>query len=176
MGALAGANAGAPAGIAEKEALAFSSSVRESFKRADYAKLAEQVCPQKGVRLTVGGHKVSTKEDVVLSADELRGAPKDKKSRTWGPAIDDQQVKGTIAERLKYVFKSAKAPSVAVNKISTGHQPGIAEAYPGAAFVELYSPGTEKNDNHDWAATYLVIERSGDKLCLAGIVEDSWQP
>lgn len=152
-----------------------------ALKARDAARLASLVHSAKGVRFTPYPF-VRVDRDVVLTRDQVERAFTDTTRRTWGTADGSGEPITLPFEqyhrRFVYDVDFAAAPMVRANlpPAKPGNTPSnIAEAYPGAEWVEFHFPAIDAQfEGMDWRSLWLVFERDGSDWMLTGIVHGSW--
>lgn len=152
-----------------------------ALQSRDGARLASLVHPVKGVRFTPYPF-VRLDHDLVLSREQVARAFMDTTRRTWGTADGSgapiTRRFGDYYRQFVYDVDFAAAPVVRSNQppAKPGNSPGnIAQAYPGAQWVEFHFPMIDPQfEGMDWRSLWLVFERDGDDWMLTGIVHGSW--
>ena len=143
---------------------AASEAVRSALVAADFELLAE-FCD----------------DDPVLTCANLRDAAADDTVILWGSADGTGfPIEMTIAERLREIAGSWALTSTDVLafdvRVGVGNTiDNLAEAMPGAAFVEYHASGTSRFSGLDWASVRFIFDTSGeDSPVLLAVVEDMW--
>ena len=169
----------APAATASPAASTAAKAVT-ALKERDWAALALAAHPEKGVRISPYVH-VDTKQDVVLTREEIKRLQDDKTLRTWGTYDGSgEPIKLTFAEyydKFLYNHDYAKPEKSAYDEpIGKGNTVNnIKEVYPGSHFVEYYFSGFDpKVHGMDWASLILVFEEKGGAWYLTGLVRNQW--
>jgi hypothetical protein len=158
-----------------------ATEVVAALKTRDDARLAALVHPGKGVRFTPYGF-VRADQDVVLRREQIARAFGDSTIRTWGIADGGGEpltfTFGQYYRRFVYDADFAAAPVVRYDQppAHSGNTPNnIAQAYPGARWVEFHFPGIDpKYEGMDWRSLWLVFELDDGEWLLTGIVHGSW--
>lgn len=165
--------------LSSKETVA--EGVVQALKTVNMGILRMYVHPEKGVRFTPYTH-VNTETDVVVPANEI--APLiTSPTRNWGVQEGSGEPINLPYQlyhnRYVYNHDYAEAPKVYWN---TPFDRGTiidnaAEAYPAADIVEYHFPEFDPQyEGMDWSSLRLVLEKSGDKYYLVGIIHDEWTP
>lgn len=145
----------------------------------DWAALAGAVHPDKGVTFTP--YSSVSDSDLCFTAAEVAAFGSDSKVYLWG-SYDGSgaPMSLTVKEYFPQFVNNAdytRAPFLAVNRvISSGNAvENVADAYPGAQFVELYYSGLdEAQEGFDWCALKLVFEPVDGALMLVGVIHSEW--
>lgn len=164
-------------------ALEAAATVMKTLKDGDMNTLASWASG-KGVRFSPYAN-VNTKEDIVLTGDELKGLMQDSTIREWGTfAGSGEPIKMTYVEyHKKFVYDAdfIKDAKITVNEVvgkSTTIN-NLNEVYPKDSydFVEYHIAGIDPAvEGMDWRSLRLVFEKIGDDHILAGIIHDQWTP
>lgn len=178
------ASATPPASPLEAALRARSHEVLAALARRDFAAVATMIHPSRGVRFSPYSF-VDVHADVVLAPRQLAAAAADKRVRTWGTMDGSGKsidlTFGGYFDRFVWTHDFTGAPKVSVDRaLATGNTvDNVADAYPGAHFVELYFPGFDpKYEGMDWESLRLIFEEArsdgGSALWLVGIVHGQW--
>lgn len=159
--------------------LELSYQLLEAMKSGDYGTLAAHVSSL-GLRLTPYS-TVDVDEDVVLSAAQVAAAAGDAALYHWGYTDGEgAPISLTITDYFDaYVFNAdyTEAPRIGIDTVcqSGNALENVAEAYPGARFVEFHFPGLEpKNEGLDWCSLKLVFLRENGQWRLEGLIHSQW--
>lgn len=170
----------ASAGEIRQQVEAAAAKVVTALKERDWTALAKAAHPEKGVRMSPYVY-VDTKQDVVLTREEIKGLQDDKTVRTWGTYDGSgEPIKLTFAEfydKFLYNHEYAKPEKSAYDEpIGKGNTVNnIKEVYPGSHFVEYYFSGFDPTvKGMDWASLILVFEEKGGTWYLTGLVRNQW--
>ncbi|HMR90952.1 MAG TPA: hypothetical protein PKC69_01505 [Chitinophagaceae bacterium] len=157
-----------------------ATTILQWLKNKNFAQLAAQVHPAKGVRFSpygyidVAGHKI-------LKAAELRNPDQLPEKINWGvyDGSGDPIEAGIqfYFDRFVYDKDFLKAEKKAVNQfLGSGNSlNNLKEVYPGCDFVEFYFPGFDpKYEGMDWVTLRLVFQTEKNSTYLVGIVHDQW--
>jgi hypothetical protein len=170
----------ASAGEIRQQVEAAAAKAVTALKERDWAALALAAHPEKGVRISPYVH-VDTKQDVVLTREEIKRLQDDKTLRTWGTYDGSgEPIKLTFAEYYEkflynhdYAKPEKSTYDEAIGKGNTVNN--IKEVYPGSHFVEYYFSGFDpKVQGMDWASLILVFEEKGGTWYLTGLVRNQW--
>lgn len=141
--------------------------------------VARYVHPTKGVRFSPYAHvRTESGGDLVFTAAQLTASASDQNQYTWG--IQDgsgEPIKATITDYLKRFDRPYLAGGqVGYNQvIKTGNtQNNLAQAYPGAVFVEYHLLGTGEQADHNWSSVRLVFQQEKGTWYLVGVISDQW--
>ncbi len=151
-----------------------------AFSEKDMEKVASFVHPTKGVRFSPYAY-VSVEDDVVLTAQQVKGAMSDDTVYTWG-VFDGKgnPIEKTFAEyyeRFIYDEDFANAEQVAVDeRLGQGNTiDNTGEVYPEATVVEYHFSGFDPDfKGMDWRSLRLVLEKEDGQWYLVGVVHDEW--
>lgn len=150
-----------------------------AIKGRDMDKLSTYIHPDKGVRLSAYAY-VNTKEDPILSADEIQDLMKDPKKRTWGyydGSGDPIELSGSdYWKEFVYDWDFVNAREIGYNRqIGFGNSLHNAfEIYPNGIVVEYHFSGTKEHEGMDWKSLMLVFEKKDREWYLVGIIHDEW--
>jgi hypothetical protein len=147
----------------------------------DFGALAGLAHPEKGIRFSPYS-RVDTATDRRLSREQIRVLSTSPDSLLWGSYDGSgEPIRLTFRQYFaKFVrdFDLLAAPRVAVDSapMGTGNSiNNIREAYPGARIVEFNTPGTDpRYGGMDWRSLWIVLERSGPRWYVVGLVHGSW--
>jgi len=172
-------------GGADESATRTSSSIVMALAAHDMEAVADYVHPDLGVRISpytyVRADGPPAEQDIVLSADEVRGAWDDPTVRLWGvfdgSGLPIEMTFAAYWARFIYDQDYARPHAVGFNA-TIGHGNtinNIAEVYPDATVVEYHFAGLDPNlMGLDWRSLRLVLQPQGGKWYLVGIVHDEW--
>lgn len=147
----------------------------------DFGALAGLAHPGKGIRFSPYS-RVDTATDRRLSREQIRVLSTSPDSLLWGSYDGSgEPIRLTFRQYFaKFVrdFDLLAAPRVAVDSapMGTGNAiNNVREAYPGARIVEFNTPGTDpRYGGMDWRSLWIVLERSGPRWYVVGLVHGSW--
>lgn len=148
------------------------------MKAGDLGALAAYVHPTKGLRFSPYVHSDQT--DRILQAAQLSGAMGDQTVATWGTFDGSGEPMNLTFQaywnRFVWDRDFTATTKIAVDKRQgTGNSTDNTVAtFPGAHWVEYYTPGTEKYSGMDWASLRLVFEQENGQWYLVAIVRDQW--
>ncbi len=142
--------------------------------------LANQI-DERGLTMSAGAFIGD--DAVVLTADQLRTpAADDDAMITWGfePGSGDPIV-ATMTERFRTLSGSTAITSTEATgfnvQVGVGTEiSNIAEAFPGAEWIERHFSGTEAFGGLDWESVTFVFDTSGETPVLLAITQSSWTP
>ena len=146
--------------------------VQKALKGGDVAALAQYVHPVKGLRFSP--YATVDRKDVVLTAEQLRGAMQDPAKRVWG--FDDGSgapMRLSFAHYYhKFVYDRdfSRAAKVAYNSPGPGTNKAW-ERYPNAIVADYSLPEAGKTAEEHLR---LVFEEHAGKWYLSGIIHDGW--
>lgn len=158
--------------------------VAEALRDRDFARLAEHVDPEAGVRFSPYSY-VEPESLVTLTGDELRAAADGETvQRTWGhhDGTGDpiEMTIGEYFDRFVYDVPYLEEGRVAVDE-RQGHGNSLdnsADVYPGARIVEYHLPGRNPEyGGMDWRSLRLVFEPRAEEArgwWLVGVIHDEW--
>ena len=152
-----------------------------AIRDKDLDRLAALVHPKQGLRFSPYSFvRTGPDGDQVFNATALTKAWTSSRSFHWGE-YDGSGKSIDLGfpqywERFVYDRDFAGAPEVGYDKvIGRGNTLiNIAEAYPGAAFVEYHFPGSQQYGGMDWKSLRLVFALYEGKWYLVGIIHDEW--
>lgn len=178
----ASASASQPSGSSSTTASALrmvSDQVLAALAEQDYAALAA-LADQGGVRFSPYAY-VDTEHDVVLGPKALAMLAQDTTVREWGSYDGSgEPISMDWADyRDRFVWDRDFTAVTQVSEdaeIGSGNTPSnIAEAYPGAHFVEYHDPGEDPQyEGMDWRSLRLVMVPDGEDWRLVGVVHAEW--
>ena len=147
-------------------------SVIRAVISGEYLDLAQSVHPDKGVRFSPYGSKLSS-QDLVFSREEVARFITDKRQYYWGKyESSGQLIKLTVADYFKAFVKDrdfSKAKQVKYFPI-TEKSKNLAKFYKGDTVVEYYLPGTGSK----WNSLRLIFEKVDEQYFLVGVLHDGW--
>ncbi|HET9424491.1 MAG TPA: hypothetical protein VFO55_03895 [Gemmatimonadaceae bacterium] len=152
-----------------------------ALKARDIPALADLTHPARGIRFTPYTH-VDTAADQRLAREELLARWERPDSLLWG-SYDGSGEPMRLSmrqyfDRFVHDFDVAASPRVARDSAPMGvgnSLYNIREVYPDAAIIEFNTPGTDpRYGGMDWRSLWVVLERTGDRWYLVGLVHGSW--
>lgn len=151
-----------------------------AIKNMDFEKLSKIVHPDKGIRFSPYAY-VDIKNDVVLSAEQIRSIATNNPVYIWGAydGIGDPIELSFIDYYNRFIYDRdfANAEEKGFNKIiGTGNTINNAfEVYPGAIIVEYHFPYFDaRYEGMDWKSLRLVFEKKDNTWFIVGIIHDEW--
>ncbi len=153
--------------------------VLDAVQNHDYAALSAMVHPEKGVTFTPYS-TVDAEHDLCFTAAQIAAAESDPNTYMWGTTTAKAPITLSIPDYFaQYVFNSdyTQASQVGIDMLlGTGNAlENVSAAYPGARFVEFYSPGTNSvKSGYDWSSLKLVFEAQGNEWYLIGMIHSEW--
>ena len=171
---------GAPeAGIPPKtQALLQAMDAALALRSGDLAALADMAHPSQGVRFSP--YAFVQEGDVVLSAEELRGALQEDATRRWGWWDGSgEPIEMSFADYYRNFVYDADFADLGWISLDWAMSGGNTidnsrEFYPGAVIVEFYHPGSAEFTGMDWSALRLVFQQAGERWYLVGVIHASW--
>ena len=163
-----------------EDARVVADRVVAAFKAHDGAALAGLVHPEKGVRFSPSAF-VDPAADQVFAAVAMAAFWADRTARVWGAAdgSGDPITMTPAAYAARFVLdRDYAAGVVSVDRAVTRGTTvdNAAAVYPGSRRVEYFIAGTGADAAFDWSALRLVLERSGGRWRLVGVIHDQWTP
>jgi hypothetical protein len=163
--------------LADPETTEPAALVLAALKQRDMARLADLVDPDKGLRFSPYGY-VEAKTDVVLSADQLRGAMNDPTVRRWG--LFDGSGDPIDLTFTKYFARfvcdrdftrGGKRPAdFAENTVDN-----LRDVYgPRARVDRFYVAPPAGGSEFEWRELRLVFEARDGRWRLVGIAHSEW--
>jgi hypothetical protein len=151
-----------------------------AFKAHDGAALAGLVHPEKGVRFSSSAF-VDPAADQVFTPGAMAGFWADRTPRVWGTAdgSGDPITLTPAAYAARFVMDrdyAAAVVSIDADRVRGTTIDNAAAVYPGSRRVEYFIAGTGADAAFDWSALRLVLERSGGRWWLVGVIHDQWTP
>lgn len=119
-------------------------------------------------------------DEVVLSTDDLNAASD--RDYQWGvESGSGDEIESSVGDYLSRVAGNPAFTSTEVIghdvAVGTGNIPNnIADAFPGAQWIEYHFTGTSYFGGLDWESVSLVFDATGDELMLLAIVSAAWAP
>ncbi len=172
-------NTDQPSDNAEAAVKDAAENIVELLRDRDLASLSDWIDPEQGLRFSPYSH-IDVENTKVFQPGQLPDF-KDTNPLTWGIADGSgEPIELTFRDYFdKFVYSQdfAEAPSVTVNHTLAKGTTSFngTEVYPGAAYVEFYFPGFDKQfDGMDWQSLMLVFIPSGEDWKLVSIVHGQW--
>ena len=151
-----------------------------ALKEQNYRALANLVHPEDGV-LFAPYSTVDPNANLRFTADQIAALPRDNETYVWG--LSDGMgtpIELTMADyfaRFVYNADYANAPVIGVDRVvGTGNAlENVADAFPGARFVEYYFPGIKAEHNgFDWCGLKLVFSVFEEQYKLIAVIHSEW--
>lgn len=162
----------------EQQVKAQAAVILPLIKAGDLGALATYVHPTKGLRFSPYVHSSPT--DRLYQAAQLSGAMGDQTVGAWG-TFDGSGEPMNLTFQAYWKRFVWDRDFTASTKIAVDQRQGqgnsidnTAATFPGAHWVEYYTPGTDKYNGMDWASLRLVFEQQNGKWYLVAIVRDQW--
>ncbi|HLO03082.1 MAG TPA: hypothetical protein VK191_08245 [Symbiobacteriaceae bacterium] len=148
------------------------------MKAGDLGALAAYVHPTKGLRFSPYVHSNPT--DRLYQTAQLGGAMGDQTVVGWGSFDGSGEPMNLKFQaywnRFVWDRDFTTSTQIAVDKRQGqgNSTDNTAATFPGAHWVEYYTPGTATYNGMDWASLRLVFEQHNGQWYLVAIVRDQW--
>jgi hypothetical protein len=160
--------------------LAATQDILQIFAEQSFAKLADRIHPEKGVRFSPYAY-VDTVNDVRLIPGDLYRSEFFVKKIRWGSydGTGDpiELMMSEYINKFVYTADFLHAEKIAVNQVIGGGNTinNLAEIYPGKPFTESWFSGFDpKYEGMDWQSLRLVFEIEDGKAWLIAVIHDQW--
>jgi hypothetical protein len=170
-----------PTGVPVSPLLAAGIQVADLLKSNDFAGLSAWVSPSGTLRFSPYAF-VRTDGDRTFTKAQVAALAGDTASYDWGVfAGKGSPIQGDVTYYFERFVRDRDLSSPDAIGIDTDLGGGntidnLAEAYPGAHFVEFYFKGSAEYGGMDWSSLKLVFEENNGGFVLVGIVHDQWTP
>jgi hypothetical protein len=160
--------------------LAATQDILQLFAERSFAKLADRIHPEKGVRFSPYAY-VDTVNDVRLIPQDLHRSDFLARKIRWGSYDGTgDPIELSLYEYInKFVYTSdfLHAEKTTVNQVVGAGNTinNLAEIYPGKPFTESWFSGFDaKYEGMDWQSLRLVYEIEDGKAWLIAVIHDQW--
>ncbi|HUS66279.1 MAG TPA: hypothetical protein VMZ28_17125 [Kofleriaceae bacterium] len=153
-------------------------AARDAIAQEDFAALARQVGPGKGVCLAAskGG------SCRWVTANELAECGKSKEAVEWDvDSGSDEPTRLTCREAFRTIFfghaglaKAAPTYDTSVDRFDNNAASIIHPDAPGAVHVEFHAPDPTYPDGNGWRSLWLAYDRRGDTYRLVAVTSHYW--
>lgn len=170
-----------PPGLSEDSlVLAATQDILQLFAERSFAKLADRIHPEKGVRFSPYAY-VDTANDVRLMPQDLLRSDFPARKIRWGSYDGTgDPIELNLHEyinRFVYTSDFLHAEKTTVNQaVGMGNTiNNLADVYPGKPFTESWFSGFDaKLEGMDWQSLRLVYEIEDGKAWLIAVIHDQW--